>query len=266
MATTRTFHGTARALDLRLPVGHARVTVDPVATDITVTLSTANDAGPSVDAIGDAIAHCDAGRFTVHVPDIAASVIGGGVHTVVTGGNHAGGGLFVSQSVGTVYGEMNGIVFNGGRVVSAGFGSAVTASPIDAEVTVPAGTVLSYSGTSASLTVTGHLIALQFKTVSGRLRLASVTGLHVNTTSGDVDADVVFGSIAARTVSGDVSVGSYQGTAAAISSVSGDVRLNAGRDAHGALQVKTVSGDVRLRGVDRLEVSASTVSGDKTIN
>ena len=264
MATTRTLTGEAGVLYLHLPVGHAHVTVDPAATGITVTLSTTDDTGPSVDALGDATEYYQDGRYVVRVPDIAASVIVDGASTVFRSSNGAGG-MTLRQSVGTVYGEVIGIRVNGNRVESGSLGTAGIAASINAEVTIPSGVGLDYQGTSADLTVTGHLASIDVNTVSGDVRLASVGDLFVNTTSGDVDADVVFGPVMVRSVSGDVTVGSYQGSGAHVSSTSGDVRLSAGRDAHGSLRATTVSGDLRLRGTERLTVTAETVSGRKTI-
>ena len=264
MATTRTFPGVAGILDLRLPVGHARVTVDPAATRIIVALTTADDTGPSADAISDTETSVDGERFNVHVPNINAAVTSVGTHAVVKG-NVSNGSISVSQNINVVDGTLTLVEIDGDHIVLGRIIGAGSASPIEAAVTIPAGVALVYSGTSAPLTVTGHLTALQAKTVSGRLRLASVGALDVNTTSGRVEAEVVFGPVMARTVSGNVVLGSYQGNGAVIKTVSGNVKCSAGRDARGLFNVKTVSGNVRLRGVDRLEVSASTVSGRKSI-
>lgn len=266
MVTTRTLTGAAAILDLHLPIGQTRVTVDPAAAGITVVLSTTDDTGPAVEAIRDATERFVNGRYQVRVPEIDAPMVISGGNTVVTGGNFAGGGVFVSQSVGTVYGEVTAIQINGNRVRFGGSaGQSVTAG-ILAEVTIPAGVALAYDGMSAGLTVTGHLVALRAETVSGGIRLDSVEAVSVDTTSGRFEAEAVFGPATVNTVSGRVEVGSYQGSDARISTVSGRVELSAGGGSRGVLRVETVSGRIELRGTDRLTVQASTVSGRKSIS
>lgn len=271
MTTNRTFSGTAGMLDLRLPVGRARVTVTPDTTRIAVTLSTPDDTGPSVEAIGNTVESYDAGRFWVRVPDIAADIIGGsGSSQVVNNGggtvfNNFHGGIHVGRSVQVVNGTITGIYINGDNLDFGHSPQAVSAQPINAEVLLPVGCALSIHGTAVIADITGHLTGLQANTVSGRIRAASVAELVAETTSGDIDAEVVLGSVMARTVSGDIVIGSYHGPEARISTVSGDVRLGAGAGARGTLNVKTVSGDLDLRGTGRLAVSASTVSGHERI-
>lgn len=272
MTTTRTYTGSAGILDLRLPVGHARVTVTPDTAQITVTLSTPDDTGPSVEAISNTAESLDAGRFVIRVPDIAPDIIGGDNYgTVITGNgitfnSFSGGGVHVMQSATMVNGTIIGMHANGDSPAYGHSPRAVSASPIDAEVLLPVGCALSIYGTAVNTDITGHLAGLQARTVSGRVRAASVGELVAETTSGDIQVEVVLGPVVARTVSGDVAIGSYHGPEARISGVSGDVRLGAGQGATGTLQAKTVSGDLELRGTGRLAVSASTVSGRKQIS
>ncbi|MBS2538911.1 hypothetical protein KGQ20_39810 [Catenulispora sp. NF23] len=248
MATTRTLTSSAGILDLRLAVGHVRVTVSPDAAQITVTLSTQDETGASAEAISRTTSSFGTEQFTIRVPDIAAPVISRSGLNLVSVGN-----------------SINGVSIGGDAFVLGNFTRAVSASPIAAEVLLPTGTALRIHSTDVTAEITGHLRALRFHAVSGRVRANSVADLVADTTSADIDVEVQLGPLLAQTISGDVAVGSYHGPVARISTVSGDVRLNAGQGATGVLNAETVSGDLRLGGTGRLAVSASTVSGYKQI-
>jgi hypothetical protein len=91
----------------------------------------------------------------------------------------------------------------------------------------------------------------------GRGRFGS---LEAKSASGDVEMDVVAGDVDAKTASGDVEVAEVAGDGH-IGTASGDVEL--GRVA-GEAVVKTASGDVRIREAGR-SVSVSTASGDQRV-
>jgi len=185
---------------------------------------------------------------------------------VVTAGNLAGGDVFVSQSIGTVHGEVTLVAFNGNRVqVGTVNGPAVSAG-IVAKVTLPEGVALDYNALSAPLTINGHLVALDAETLSGNIDLDSVGVVAVKTTSGRVTASTVYGPIGVNTVSGRVEIESYRGSDAQISTVSGRVAVDAYPGSRGMLRVGTVSGRIELRGTSALTVRATTVSGRKTIS
>ena len=269
MTTTRTLTGAAGILDLRLPVGHAHVTVTPDTDRIQVTLSTPDDTGPAATAIADTGESLTAGRYTVRVPDIAADIISSGGHNRVV--TNVGGMVFNSFHGGNVRvvrsaHVVNGVYIDGDSLAWGQSPQTVSASPINAEVVLPVGTALTVSGTSVVATVSGHLTAIQFGAVSGSVRADSVGELAIDTTSGSVEVQAVFGSMVVRTVSGSVNIGSYQGSDACIRTVSGNVHLSAGRDARGTLNASSVSGDMLLRGTAQLQVLASTTTGRQDIN
>lgn len=265
MSTERTITATRPGhLDLRLPIGAARVKVDPNATAATVHLHTEDDHGPSADAVRSARSWEDQVLY-VAVPEIEGSV------TVV-----GGGGTSVYQSFGTVprgtrvasmtiSGNRNcriiqsagDVTFVGGRMVGGG----PVVSAITATVTLPPGAALAFRSTSADLTATGHVAAIAVDTTSGDVLVDSVDSLVVSSTSGDVEARRVGQYLNVKSVSGDVEIDAYEGSVASATTVSGDVRFTGFPRAAGQLTASTVSGDLDLRGTGHLNVRATTVSG-----
>ncbi|WP_327067807.1 DUF4097 family beta strand repeat-containing protein [Kitasatospora sp. NBC_01302] len=248
MSTVRTLLATRAAhLDLRLPVGNARVCVDPAARAITVMLSTPDDQGPAADAIHRARCWEDQ-ALNIQVPEVE-----GGVTVVGSGGRS------VYQSFGTVTGNVTGVTIVNGRVIVGGGGPLV--GQITATVTLPPTAAMVFRSVSGDLNATDHLPALGFTSTSGDLRAQSVEMLVASTVSGDVQAERVGQHLTVETTSGDVRIGVHEGSDAAITTVSGDVRLTAGRRSSGELSVRTVSGDIELHGTAHLAVRSSTVSG-----
>lgn len=266
MAITRMFTGSAAVLDLHLPIGQARVTVDRAAAEITVVLSTPDDDGPAVEAITGATERLGGDSYQIRVPQNTAAAVVATGGAVIASGNIAGGGVFISQSIGTLHGESSLIVINGNRVQVGAINGPVVSAGIVADVTLPEGVALDYNSLSAPLTVAGHLVALDAETVSGSICLDSIGVVAVKTTSGRVTASTVYGPIGVNTVSGRVEIDSYRGSDAQISTVSGRVAVDAYPGSRGVLRVGTVSGRIELRGTSALTVRASTVSGRKTIS
>ncbi len=132
---------------------------------------------------------------------------------------------------------------------------------------------------SADISTSGRLGEVEVKTASGDVSVDHVTGLRVQSASGDVRSATVDGEARLQTVSGDVRLGTVSGpvsatlvsgdfsiddalTDLAAKTVSGDQRIGAIRA--GQITIQSVSGDVRLgvRPGTRLQIDANSVSGD----
>ena len=131
-----------------------------------------------------------------------------------------------------------------------------TSGPIEAQLSVPAGTVSVTATPTQAVTVsllphregddgaerlTGQV---SLSTASGDVRLGDAAAdVRVNTASGDVSIERVGGDLTAKTASGDLGVG------------------EAGRSA----EVKTASGDVRIRSITSGRADVASVSGHVTL-
>ena len=125
-------------------------------------------------------------------------------------------------------------------------------------VEVPPSTDVEIKGVSADLTLVGALGATRVHTVSGNVRIDSVSRLDVNSVSGDVRATTVAGDASLTTVSGDVDVREVAGRLNASSS-SGDIRVSTVAD---DLNIGTTSGDVRCDCARGASVGVKCISGD----
>ncbi|HMF55169.1 MAG TPA: DUF4097 family beta strand repeat-containing protein [Pyrinomonadaceae bacterium] len=101
------------------------------------------------------------------------------------------------------------------------------------------------------------------KTQSGDIEIADIAEVHIETSSGDVDAHRITKAIEVASASGDLTIEDSTGRVRA-SSISGDVeavniRAN---DASDFVRVKSVSGDVTLDRVNHARIDAGTVSGE----
>ena len=125
-------------------------------------------------------------------------------------------------------------------------------------VEVPPGTDVEVKSVSADLTLAGALGATRIHTVSGDVRIDSVSRLDVNSVSGDVRATLVAGDASLTTVSGDVDVREVAGRLTASSS-SGDIRVSKVAD---DLSIGTTSGAVRCDCARGASVGVKCISGD----
>jgi hypothetical protein len=122
----------------------------------------------------------------------------------------------------------------------------------------PEDTDLDCATASADVAATGRLGKVELKTASGDIAVEQVTGLRVQSASGDVRAATVDGEARVQTVSGDVRLGTVTGPVSA-TLVSGDFAIE---DAHTDLSAKTVSGDQRIDAIREGQISVQSVSGD----
>lgn len=122
----------------------------------------------------------------------------------------------------------------------------------------PEGADLDCTSASADVAGTGRLGKVEVKTASGDVFVDHVTGLRVQSASGDVRGGTVEGEARLQTVSGDVRLGTVTG-AVSTTLVSGDFAIE---EAHTDLSAKTVSGDQRIGAVRQGEIKLQSVSGD----
>jgi hypothetical protein len=111
---------------------------------------------------------------------------------------------------------------------------------------------------SADVAATGRLGEVEVKTASGDVSVEDVSGLRVQSASGDVRGATIDGEARIQTVSGDVRLGTVTGPVST-TLVSGDFAI---KDAHTDLSAKTVSGDQRIGAIREGEIKLQSVSGD----
>ena len=152
----------------------------------------------------------------------------------------------------------------------------------DLEVFVPAGSSVSIEGFQATISVAGVTGSVSAETVNGSItqtggskdaELQSVNGkIDVTKTSGRLKAEAVNGAVTIREGSGELEASTVNGQLlvsggsfdrAALESVSGGVRFEAGLSAKATLSVESVSGSVDLFFAAGLgaEFTVSTFSG-----
>lgn len=263
-------------IHIEAAVGYVRVITQPGATAVRVELETAGDDGPAADAVKAAdLVHTDYG-IHVNVPGPYVT----GTRNVVIGGNFAGGdvsfGTVINHGSGVVIGGHNfgtivagavvapGSHFGHGNVINAG-GPDVAGSAFDRiniTVTGPEGIdVQAIVDTVGSVdTHEAVLGSVTARTVQGEVRIG---------TAGNCTAGTVNGSIIVDTVTGDTArLDSKNGhilvdTAPAVdaSTITGDITI---RHLTGpaASRVKAISGSLRISGADGIQVDAHTVTGD----
>lgn len=104
------------------------------------------------------------------------------------------------------------------------------------------------------------------KSQSGDIDVEGVAEVHVETSSGDVNARRLTKAIEIASASGDLTIDDSAGRVRA-SSISGDVDVTNVRanDASDFIKVKSVSGDVNLSRITHARVDAASVSGELTM-
>ncbi|MET8704315.1 DUF4097 family beta strand repeat-containing protein [Kitasatospora sp. NPDC004723] len=241
-------------LDLDLPTGLARVTVDPAATVATVTISTADDEGPAADAVRATRHQENADQLTVTVP----AVQGGDV--MITGEN------IVIQHIGRVVAgtTITGMVVkgNGNVVIGGSVRTGRSTSPVVADIVLPPNGALRFRTLIADLTAKGALLGLTVDSKAGDIRVESVEILAVETRAGDIRADRVGDSVQVTTSTGDVDIRAYEGGLGQITSRTGDVTVRAMPRSSGLLDISTVTGDIEVGGARHLQLRTRTRIGD----
>ncbi|MEU9100479.1 DUF4097 family beta strand repeat-containing protein [Streptomyces sp. NPDC048361] len=252
--TERTFVSTSTGpvvLGLDLPMGRVHVQVLDSLTHARVTLRTADTSGPAADVVNAARITENGQTIAVEVPEIRGNVMMQSVR-----GNR------ITQSMGTVYGSVTGVTIVNGRVVTGGGTDTVTrVGEIEARVSLPANSSLAVVSQSADAVVDGDVDRIEFRSTSGDLHADGARTVTAYSTSGDLNVWRVAEYVAARSVSGDISVDLYSGSDAELITTSGNVSVHATLRASGTVRANSVSGDVSVNGGRDLHVSARSVSG-----
>lgn len=132
-------------------------------------------------------------------------------------------------------------------------------SGLDVSVTLPAGSRCWVTTASAQVKVGGEIGSLAAKTISGDVVAGAITtNADVSTTSGRISIDAVAGEASAKSASGAVKLGGV-GSNVDVNTVSGKVEI--GRAAADA-NVRTASGRVKIGSLSHGRAEISTVSGD----
>ncbi|MEU5161235.1 DUF4097 family beta strand repeat-containing protein [Streptomyces sp. NPDC020875] len=236
--------------DITCPDGAVRVVVDPAATAARVEVTSGDPDGPAAEAAARTRIHQTGNRLSVVVPPVPPTVYAG----------IRGSGVIVLS--GTVH--INGLNING----HGGRGTVMTGSTgVEVLVVLPAGSSVTYTGSSGDLRTHGVLAGLTATTVSGSIIAESVSRMSAESVSGSITAGTVTERVDAESVSGSVTVGAYGGELASIRTTSGSVRLTASPAARGRITARAVSGSIRIHGTDGrddLDISASAVTGTVT--
>ncbi|MDQ2984104.1 MAG: DUF4097 domain-containing protein [Actinomycetota bacterium] len=134
-------------------------------------------------------------------------------------------------------------------------------SGVDVRLTVraPHGADVSVETAAADTRGRGRFGSLEARTASGDVELDEVGGdLSAKTASGDVSVHSVGGNASVNTASGDVELGRVEGETSA-KTASGDVVV---REAGPGVNVATASGDLRIEAVAEGAVTLQSASGD----
>lgn len=205
-----------------------------------LTITTADDSGPSADAVNSAALDSNGQHLTLRLKGSH----GGGVSIVQTGRGgfssvnfSGGGGVFISGD--------NYAIINNGKVIQNGSGATVITggSPILVTARVPEGSTAICRSVSGDIETTGRLAEVRAQTTSGDVAVDTATTVNIHTVSGDVAVDQLTGTADLTSTSGDVRVHGPGTARAQASTVSGDVRGTGGL----VLDASSVSGRVRNR-------------------
>jgi hypothetical protein len=133
-------------------------------------------------------------------------------------------------------------------------------SRLDMHLTVPASLSLKVKAVSGLVEVQRMRGSVDATTASGRLRVTGARQVNATTASGDLDISHVSESVAARSVTGQLSVRQVSGDVQ-VSTASSRVTLEA---ISGALHTDTISGGIAVRGYAGREATINTTSGRVT--
>ena len=141
----------------------------------------------------------------------------------------------------------------------AGFGRG-----IELAIDVPASASVSIDTASADVDSTATRGPQRYRTASGEIVLADVSGdINADAVSGDIAVRVSGqASVAGRTVSGELKVRDGAVRALELVTTSGDVEVDTSLVGDGPFSVQTVSGDASIATDRGLSVTAKTVTGD----
>lgn len=240
------------------PTGFVNIIVDQNIAAPEVAVHTDDTSGPAADAVRNTKISQQGNRVTVTVPDVPGS--GGITQTATT----RGGRTTVTQTAGTVYGNITGMTIVNGRVTVGGASNVTPTSQIRVNITLPAGSGVQMRSYNAGLQVTGPLSALEFDTHNGDLYAGLLGRLKVRGHNGTNEIDAVQEWVDIETHNGTIYIGSYAGAAARLITHNGNVELAAAPSASGRIEARSHNGNIRLRGVSGrsdLDVVTKTRNG-----
>ncbi|MFG3398591.1 DUF4097 family beta strand repeat-containing protein [Streptomyces parvus] len=126
-------------------------------------------------------------------------------------------------------------------------------SPITVDVRLPGDeSAVRLTTNDADLRVHGYLHDLRFTTNSGSLHAEGVHTLAAVTGAGRVEVQRIDHSLDVAVVTGDVSIGAYNGTSCRIHTGTGDISITATPAATGDMEIITRSGHITARGTSSL--------------
>lgn len=136
-------------------------------------------------------------------------------------------------------------------------------SGLDVSVTLPAGSRCWITTASADVTLSGELGSLAAKTISGQIAADAISGsAEVSTTSGRITINEAASQVSAKSASGAVGLG-HVGSDVDVSTVSGKVEIGG---APADATVRTASGRVRIGNLSRGRAEIVTVSGEVKVH
>lgn len=160
--------------------------------------------------------------------------------TIITG--NRGGGVYVNQNYGTVYGTVTGVTMVNGRIISGG--ADIRMSPIAVTARVPAHSAVRGSSQSGSLKTMGAILtAVEFTTQFGGTEIAAALNVKVESQSGSHEVEQLTGKGKLNTMSGNVDVTGPPNASATARTMSGNVTSRGGIRVQGS----SMSGSVRQR-------------------
>ncbi|MFD7590676.1 DUF4097 family beta strand repeat-containing protein [Kitasatospora sp. NPDC059811] len=255
-------------IDVDLPVGSITVRTEAGRERAELTIRTADETGPSADAVKDATLRFDErGALVARVKNAGGtsvtSIVQGNRSTTVVQsfGSIPAGAHVVGLQIDGDLNFVGGRTIVNGQVVDAGSGSTVRigGSPIEIIATVPEGSSVTARTRLAGVTAEGFFAAVTGTTQSGDIRVETCGRLSAATQSGDVTADRA-DDIRITTQSGDIRLGRTD--VAQLKTMSGDIRIT---DFGGAAQLNTMSGDITVHATAGGDLTARTMSGDVNV-
>lgn len=259
MATERIIKSdTCMSVEIDLAAGEITVEAAAEFRTAEVVIRTADDDGPSADAVNSA-----------KVREYQHGVLGVRVKTPTVS---VGGAIFNSNGGVTVVGNLTGgvvisggeITINGRRVTADDRGGMVLSqapSKIQVIVRMPLDQTLNVDTTSASLLAEGTYDKVSIGSVSGAIEVENSKTLFVDTTSSFVKAHRITGKARFESVSGPIKVKRWSGSEFNAKTVSGPIQVVGTDAASGSLDARTVSGSISLVNTGHLNVKTRTVSG-----
>jgi hypothetical protein len=256
---------TAQDIDIRLTAGEITVEATDEVDAVEVVIRTADNEGPSADAVIGAKFR----EYADDVLEVRVKVEGLTISSnmVVFGGSFNGNVISGLNNISIV----NGKIYSDGKEIYNNRAQQVQAhqgpSPVQVIIRMPNDRSLTTDTVSASLLAEGRFRKVDVKTTSGATDIEVVERVEVSTTSGSVCVNKATSEARVHSVSGSVKIRHWEGSALRVNTVSGSVKVINAEKSTGSITADTVSGSIRLGGTGHLSdrsVSMRTVSGSRS--